>query len=65
MTERQEKIATILGILLGLITAIGIGSLIFWGIGNLIIYVFNISYNWTILHGLACQLVYMLFHRSK
>ena len=65
MTEKEEAIATIIAGILGVIAGIFIGSLIFWGLGNLIIYVFNISYNWTFLHGLVCQLLYMLIRRSK
>lgn len=38
----------------------GISSLIFWGLGNLIIFVFKIDYTWTIWHGLVCALVFVL-----
>ena len=38
----------------------GIGSLIFWGIGNLVIFVFHINYTWTFLHGVVAQLIYIL-----
>ena len=43
-----------------LILATILSSLIFWGLGNLIIWVFDINYKWTILHGLVCWLIYLL-----
>lgn len=42
------------------ILALLIGSLIFWGLGNLIIYVFHIDYTWTFLHGVVADLVWNL-----
>lgn len=39
---------------------LGLSSLIFWGLGNLIIWVFKINYTWTIWHGLVCVLVFGL-----
>ncbi len=49
----------ILSILVVLL-AISLSSLIFWGLGNLIILVFKINYTWTIWHGLVCALVFVL-----
>lgn len=49
----------ILSILVVLL-AISLSSLIFWGLGNLIIWVFKINYTWTILHGLVCAVVFAL-----
>ena len=43
-----------------LLLAIAIGSLIMWGVGNLIIYVFHIDYEWTILHGVVADLIFLL-----
>lgn len=37
-----------------------LGTLIFWGLGNLIVFVFKINYEWTFLHGLVAQLVFMI-----
>ena len=37
-----------------------LGTLIFWGLGNLIVFVFKINYEWTFLHGLVVQLVFMI-----
>lgn len=37
-----------------------IGTLIFWGVGNLVILVFGINYSWTILHGLVAQVIYLI-----
>ena len=54
------KFLELLGYILGWIIGVIIGSLIFWGLGNLIIYVFNIDYTWTIGHGFVCQFVYLL-----
>lgn len=49
----------ILGLLIWLIANL-IGAYIFWGIGNFIILVFGISYNWTLLHGIAAQVIYLI-----
>lgn len=49
----------IIAFLLATIIVIGLGSLIFWGIGNLVIYVFHINYTWTFLHGLVIDLVFI------
>lgn len=45
-----------LAILLNVI-GIVISTLVFWGLGNLIVIVFGISFAWTIWHGLVCALV--------
>lgn len=37
-----------------------IGAAVFWGLGSLAVFVFNISYSWTIWHGLVCELFYIL-----
>lgn len=50
----------IFGVLSVSVIAIVLSSLIFWSLGNLIIWLFKINYTWTILHGLACALVYAL-----
>ena len=49
----------IIGIIIALIVIIA-GTLIFWGLGNLVIWVFKINYVWTIWHGLICEIGYML-----
>ena len=46
--------------LIGLLCVYFLGSLIFWGLGNLIIYVFGINYTWTFLHGLVTFLIYQV-----
>lgn len=50
----------IIVLIMVLILFLSIGSLIFWGIGNLIIFVFKINYEWTILHGLVSQIIFMI-----
>jgi len=37
-----------------------ISTLIMWGVGNLIIWVFHINYNWTFWHGLASCFIYWI-----
>lgn len=46
--------------ILGLLLVIVIGGLIMWGIGNLIIYVFHINYDWTFLHGIVADLIFLM-----
>lgn len=50
----------ILIILLGILVMYAISSIIFWGLGNLIVWVFHLNYTWTILHGLVGALIYSL-----
>ena len=57
---KEEILIKILGILLGVFVGIIIGALIFWGLGNLFIYAFNIDYEWTFLHGFVSELIWML-----
>lgn len=52
----MKEIIIILGFLFGIL----IGTLIFWGLGNLIIWVFKINYTWTILHSLVAEFIYLL-----
>lgn len=40
-----------------------ISSLIFWGIGNLVIKVFGISYIWTFWHGVCCAIIFALLQQ--
>lgn len=56
----KGKIFVILCALFILLILLIIGSLIFWGLGNLVIIVFKIKYNWTILHGMVCELMFVL-----
>ena len=60
----MKKILFILGTSIGafliIILCLGLSSWIFWGIGNLIVWVFKINYVWTIWHGLVCSLVFVL-----
>ena len=42
------------------ILVILLGTLIFWGVGNLIIWVFDINYKWTLLHGLVADIIWLL-----
>ena len=55
----SKKEGLIIGIIIALIVIIA-GTLIFWGLGNLVIWVFKINYVWTIWHGLICEIGYML-----
>jgi hypothetical protein len=47
--------------IIALILIVLIGGSIFWGLGNLIIFVFKINYEWTFLHGIVMDLIYLLF----
>ena len=53
----------ILGALLGILLfalELGLGSLIFWVLGLLVVKVFGIAYIWTFWHGLVCELVFIV-----
>lgn len=52
-----------MAILIGIIflcAILGIGSLIFWGLGLLIVKVFGLTYVWTFWHGLVCEIIYII-----
>ena len=46
--------------ILGAIIGILLGSLIFWGLGNLIINVFAINYIWAFKHGFVAELIFLV-----
>ncbi len=46
------------------LAAIAVGACIFWGLGVLIVKVFEINYNWTFWHGLCVQLVFAVVGSS-
>ena len=56
----MEKILYFIMVILGFCFGILIGSLIFWGLGNLAIWVFKINYTWTFLHGLIAEFIYVI-----
>lgn len=60
MSRKKDLIVKILVIVIVAIGAFIIGTLIFYGIGNLIIKVFNINFKWTILHSVCAEIVYCL-----
>jgi hypothetical protein len=49
-----------LGTILTIAFVLSLSALIFWGLGNLIIWVLKINYIWTFWHGLVCELVFIL-----
>lgn len=54
---------TVLVIIVAILLCLGciaLGGLVFWGLGLFVIDVFGINFVWTYLHGLACQLVFMI-----
>ena len=52
-----------LGLIVGIITiSIVITTLVVWGAGNLIIYVFDINYTWTIWHGFTGWVIACAFN---
>lgn len=57
---KDNKLFNIIAYIIGFTVGIMIGAIIFWGLGNLFIYVFNIDYTWTIGHGFVCQFIYLL-----
>ena len=34
-----------------------LAGLVFWGLGNLVIYLFRLNYEWTFFHGLGTELI--------
>ena len=53
---KQDLIIFLLLILFGVL----LNALFLWGLGNLIIYVFRISYDWTFWHGVVATIVLMM-----
>lgn len=45
-----------LGLLIWL-AFMNLSTLMMWGLGNLVIFVFDINYVWTIWHGLGCAIL--------
>lgn len=42
------------------LTAIMLESLVFWGVGILVVKVFGVAYVWTFWHGLVCAILYAI-----
>lgn len=56
----KKSVLTAIGIIIGIIIIailVGIESLINWGLGVLIVNVFNINYTWTFMHGLCATII--------
>lgn len=49
-----------LGTILTIAFVLSLSALIFWGLGNLIIWAFDIKFVWTFWHGLVCALAFSL-----
>ena len=60
MSRKKDLIVKILVIITMLIVGFMLGTLVFYGIGNLIIKVFDINFKWTILHSICAEIVYLL-----
>ena len=56
----SDLLIRIIGFTLGAVVVILLGSLVLWGVGNLIIFVFHINYTWTFLHGLVAEFIYLI-----
>ena len=56
----SDKTKDIIAGIIACIIVMVVGSLIFWGLGNLVILVFKFDYVWTIWHGTIVMLIYIL-----
>lgn len=56
----MDKVIEVLLIILLFLGMIGISTLIFWGLGNLVIWAFKIDFRWEIWHGLIITFLYMI-----
>lgn len=52
-----------------IISAYLLMGLVFWGLGNLVIYLFGLNYQWTFLHGLGMEtlaiIIRLIFSKEK
>ena len=46
-----------LSFLIGIIIGLSLEALLFWGIGNLILWLLNMDFNWTFIHGLVMAII--------
>lgn len=60
MSRKKDLIVKILVIVTVAIGVFILGTLIFYGIGNLIIKVFDINFKWTMLHSVCAEIAYLL-----
>lgn len=56
----KNKLFIIIGAILAMIMMFLLKSILFWLLGNFVILVFKINYNWTIFHGIVCEFIYLL-----
>ncbi len=60
----KEIVIIVLLYILIILCAVALGSLIFWGLGNLFVFVFKFDYEWTILHGFFMELLFILIRST-
>lgn len=58
--EGIDLIAKFLGIITLMLITFTLGTLIFYGLGSLIVWAFNINFEWTIWHSVCAEMVYCL-----
>lgn len=63
--NKKDLTTILLGMIFGLIAAIILNALVWWGIGNLVIYAFNLNYSWNFIHGLCVGLIHILLSPNK
>lgn len=58
--ENVELIVKALSIIVLVLIAFTLGTLVFYGLGSLIVWAFNINFEWTIWHSVCAEMVYCL-----
>ena len=56
----KKLLVVFVSIIIALMIVIGaflLAGLVFWGLGNLVIYLFRLNYEWTFFHGLGTELI--------
>ena len=63
--NKKDLTTILLGMIFGLIAAILINALVWWGIGNLVVYAFGLNYSWSFIQGMCVGLIHMVLFPSK
>ena len=63
--NKKDLTIILLCMIFGLIASILINALVWWGIGNLVIYTFGLNYSWNFIHGMCLGLIQMVLFPSK
>lgn len=56
----MKSLIIVLGIMIFIVLIYLLEGLLFWGLGNLIIFLFGLNFKWTYFHGLGLAIIELI-----